>query len=102
MFGFDDNIITTNRISSEMAIKRHPVGFFVAIKAKKMCRKNRIQVLTRKGDIVIDCGNALLKNGYSIRIFNTINFRKSMHYNRATCSPLKRRRTALFLISSVN
>ena len=34
-----------------------------------------------KGDIVIDCGNALLKNGYSIRIFNTINFRKSMHYN---------------------
>ena len=34
-----------------------------------------------KGSIVIECGNALLKNGYSIRIFNTINFRKSMHYN---------------------
>ena len=34
-----------------------------------------------KGDIVIDCGQALLKNGYSIRIFNIINFRKSMHYN---------------------
>lgn len=34
-----------------------------------------------KGDIVIDCGQALLKNGYSIRILNTINFRKSMHYN---------------------
>ena len=34
-----------------------------------------------KGDIVIDCSQALLKNGYSIRIFNTINFRKSMHYN---------------------
>ena len=34
-----------------------------------------------KGDIVIDCGQALLKNGYSIRIFTTINFRKSMHYN---------------------
>ena len=34
-----------------------------------------------KGDIIIDCGQALLKNGYSIRIFNTINFRKSMHYN---------------------
>ena len=26
----------------------------------------------------------------------------TMNYNRATCSPLKRRRTALFLISSVN
>ena len=55
-----------------------------------------------KGSIVIECGNALLKHGYNIKIFNTINFRKSMHYNRATCSPLKRRRTALFLISSVN
>ena len=44
----------------------------------------------------------LQRNGYQIKILNTINFNKSMHYNRATCSPLKRRRTALFLISSVN
>ena len=49
-----------------------------------------------KGSIVVECGNALLKNGYKVRILNTINFKKSMHYNRATCSPLKRRRTALF------
>lgn len=49
-----------------------------------------------KGDIVLDCGMALQKNGYRIKIFNTINFKKSMHYNRATCSPLKRWRTALF------
>lgn len=34
-----------------------------------------------KGDIVIDCGHFLLKKGYDVRIFNTINFRKSMHYN---------------------
>ena len=34
-----------------------------------------------KGSIVIECGNALLKHGYNIKIFNTINFRKSMHYN---------------------
>ncbi|MCD8130387.1 MAG: type IV secretory system conjugative DNA transfer family protein [Lachnospiraceae bacterium] len=34
-----------------------------------------------KGSIVIECGNALLKHGYRIKIFNTINFRKSMHYN---------------------
>ena len=34
-----------------------------------------------KGGIVIECGNALLKHGYNIKIFNTINFRKSMHYN---------------------
>ena len=30
---------------------------------------------------MIECGNALLKHGYTIKIFNTINFRKSMHYN---------------------
>ena len=34
-----------------------------------------------KGSIVIECGNALLKHGYNIKIFNTINFQKSMHYN---------------------
>ena len=34
-----------------------------------------------KGSIVIECGNALLKNGYKVRILNTINFKKSMHYN---------------------
>ena len=34
-----------------------------------------------KGSIVIECGNALLKHNYNIKIFNTINFKKSMHYN---------------------
>lgn len=34
-----------------------------------------------KGSIVIECGHALLKHGYNIKIFNTINFKKSMHYN---------------------
>ena len=34
-----------------------------------------------KGSIVVECGNALLKFGYRIKIFNTINFKKSMHYN---------------------
>ena len=44
----------------------------------------------------MEVGNAFLKKGYRIKIFNTINFKKSMHYNRVTCSPLKMRRTALF------
>ena len=34
-----------------------------------------------KGSIVVECGNALLKNGYKMKILNTINFKKSMHYN---------------------
>ena len=34
-----------------------------------------------KGTIVLECGNAMLRNGYKVRILNTINFKKSMHYN---------------------
>lgn len=34
-----------------------------------------------KGSVVLECGNALVKKGYRIKIFNTINFNKSMHYN---------------------
>lgn len=34
-----------------------------------------------KGTIVLECGNAMLKNGYKLKILNTINFKKSMHYN---------------------
>ena len=34
-----------------------------------------------KGTIVLECGNAMLKNGYKVKILNTINFKKSMHYN---------------------
>lgn len=34
-----------------------------------------------KAGILADCGNALLKNNYRLKVFNTINFKKSMHYN---------------------
>ena len=34
-----------------------------------------------KGSIVIECGKLLLREGYKVKILNTINFRKSMHYN---------------------
>lgn len=34
-----------------------------------------------KGSIVVECGKLLLRKGYEIRILNTINFKKSMHYN---------------------
>ncbi len=46
--------------------KAHPVSFVVT---------------DPKGSIVVECGNALLKHGYRLKIFNTINFKKSMHYN---------------------
>lgn len=34
-----------------------------------------------KGSVLIECGNALKRAKYQIRVFNTINFHKSMHYN---------------------
>ncbi|SFO29344.1 type IV secretion system protein VirD4 [Pseudobutyrivibrio sp. UC1225] len=34
-----------------------------------------------KGDLVVKAGKALLNHGYRLKIFNTINFKKSMHYN---------------------
>ena len=34
-----------------------------------------------KGQVLDECGNALLHHKYRIKVFNTINFRKSMHYN---------------------
>jgi len=34
-----------------------------------------------KGQVLIECGKLLERNGYRIEVFNTINFKKSMHYN---------------------
>ena len=42
---------------------------------------NSYVVTDPKGSIVVECGNALLKNGYKLKILNTINFSKSMRYN---------------------
>ena len=46
--------------------KKYPVSFVVT---------------DPKGSIVNESAHALVENGYEIRIFNTINFHKSMHYN---------------------
>ncbi len=34
-----------------------------------------------KGSLVIECGKMLLHKGYKLKVFNTINFKKSLHYN---------------------
>ncbi len=34
-----------------------------------------------KGSLIIDCGKMLLRKGYRLKVFNTINFQKSLHYN---------------------
>ena len=34
-----------------------------------------------KGSLIVECGRLLKRNGYRIKVMNTINFAKSMHYN---------------------
>jgi type IV secretion system protein VirD4 len=43
--------------------------------------KTSFVVTDPKGQIVVECGNLLRRNHYRIKILNTINFKKSMHYN---------------------
>ena len=95
---FEDNIILT-KTERLMMSNRPPdpknarnknvlvVGGSGSGKTRFWLKPNLLQchssyvVTDPKGSIVIECGNALLKHGYTIKIFNTINFQKSMRYN---------------------
>ena len=55
--------------------------FYVKPNLMQMPQKVSYVLTDPKGSIVVECGNALLKNGYKLKILNTINFSKSMHYN---------------------
>ena len=95
---FEDNIILT-KTECLMMSNRPPdpknarnknvlvVGGSGSGKTRFWLKPNLLQchssyvVTDPKGSIVVECGNALLKNGYKLKILNTINFKKSMHYN---------------------
>lgn len=53
--------------------------FFIKPNALQM--NSSLVITDPKGTVVNEIGNALLKDGYRMKIFNTINFKKSMHYN---------------------
>ena len=53
--------------------------FFV--KPQLMQMHSSYCVTDPKGQILVECGNMLQKGGYEIKVLNTINFKKSMHYN---------------------
>ena len=95
---FEDNIILTQ--TERLMMSNRPanpknarnknvliVGGSGSGKTRFWIKPNLLQchssyvVTDPKGSIVVECGNALLKKGYRIKIFNTINFQKSMHYN---------------------
>ena len=95
---FEDNVIQTKTERLMMSNRpKNPanarnknvliIGGSGSGKTRFWLKPNLLQMLSSyvvtapKGSIVIECGNALLKHGYTIKIFNTINFQKSMHYN---------------------
>ena len=53
--------------------------FFV--KPNLMQMHSSFVVTDPKGTVLIECGNLLRRGGYEIKTFNTINFKRSMHYN---------------------
>ena len=92
---FEDNIILTkterlmmsNRPSDPKNARNKNVlivGGSGSGKTRFWLKPNLLQmhssyvVTDPKGSIVVECGNALLKNGYKLKILNTINFSKSM------------------------
>lgn len=53
--------------------------FFV--KPNLMQMHSSYVVTDPKGTVLVECGKMLIKNGYKVKVLNTINFKKSMHYN---------------------
>ena len=96
---FEDNIILTeserlnmdNQPRSGFKYARNKnvlvIGSSGSGKTRFFVKPNILQmhssyvVTDPKGTVVNEVGNALLKGGYSLKILNTINFNKSMHYN---------------------
>ena len=51
------------------------------IKPNLMQLHSSYVVTDPKGSIAVECGKLMLRNGYKVKIFNSINFKKSHHYN---------------------
>lgn len=95
---FENNIILTN--TERLTMNSRPknpkfarnknvlvVGGSGSGKTRFFLKPNLMQmhssyvVTDPKGTVLVECGKMLEKNGYEIKVLNTINFKKSMHYN---------------------
>jgi type IV secretion system protein VirD4 len=74
--------------------------FFV--KPQLMQLHSSYVVTDPKGSLLVECGRLMERAGYKIKVFNTINFKKSMHYNPFAYihSEKDTQKTVLFLIMS--
>ena len=55
--------------------------FYVKPQLMQMTDHVSYVVTDPKGTIIVECGKMLVNGGYRIKVLNTINFKKSMHYN---------------------
>ena len=55
--------------------------FYVKPNLMQMGKYISYVVTDPKGTIIIECGKMLVRHGYKVKVLNTINFSKSMHYN---------------------
>ena len=55
--------------------------FYVKPNLMQMTDHVSYVVTDPKGTIIVECGKMLVNGGYRIKVLNTINFKKSMHYN---------------------
>ena len=55
--------------------------FYVKPNLMQMTDNVSYVVTDPKGTIIVECGTMLVRHGYRIKVLNTINFKKSMHYN---------------------
>lgn len=95
---FENNILLTNTerltMNSRPKIPKYArnknvlvVGGSGSGKTRFFVKPNLMQmhssyvVTDPKGTVLVECGKMLEKNGYDIKVLNTINFKKSMHYN---------------------
>ena len=95
---FEDNIILTQ--TERLTMNNRPkdpktarnknvlvVGGSGSGKTRFFIKPNLMQlhssyvVTDPKGSIAVECGRLMLRNRYKVKIFNSINFKKSMHYN---------------------
>lgn len=95
---FENNILLTNteRLTMESRPKNPKfarnknvlvIGGSGSGKTRFFLKPNLMQmhssyvITDPKGTVLLECGKMLEKNGYDIKVLNTINFKKSMHYN---------------------
>src|SRR5699024_11506041 len=55
--------------------------FYVKPQLMQMTDHVSYVVTDPKGTIIVECGRMLVNHGYQIKVLNTINFSKSMHFN---------------------